>query len=103
MEHELTMKATGIARNAHERFPITFNVSDSGTSYFNGCKIEAEIENNGNKFTKRIDVRAFRELADELAVVQDGDLISIRGNYDMQKGKDDKYYPVLTVTEVLSV
>jgi hypothetical protein len=50
-----------------------------------------------------MDIRAFGDMADQLAHVQDGDEISVEASYDMQKSnKDDKYYPVATVTEIIS-
>lgn len=103
MEQGIEMIITGIAKDAHEKFPIKYDVSESGTSFFIGCRVEATVEINGNQITKRMDIRAFGQEADELAHVQDGDLISVKATYDMQKSqKDGKYYPIATVKEILS-
>lgn len=104
MTHELIMTATGIAKDTHEKFPIRYDVSENGNSFLIGCTVEAEIvTTTGNTITKRINIRAFGDQADSLAHIQSGDEISIKGSYDMQKSqRDNKYYPILTVTEVVS-
>jgi hypothetical protein len=104
MEHEMSMVITGVAKNAHENFPIRYDVSDSGGSFFIGCRVEVSVKlTNGSEITKRMDIRAFGDQADQLAHIQDGDEISVKASYDMQKSqKDSKYYPVATVTEIIS-
>lgn len=98
----MEMIIEGTARDAHERFPITYNVSQGGTPYFNGCRVEALIQTqSGQTITKRMDIRAFGDLADQLAHVTDGTPISVKGSYDMNKANDGKYYPVLTVSEII--
>jgi hypothetical protein len=102
MAHFINMTIKGIAKDAHEKFPIRYDVSESGSSFFVGCRVEAEVEINGNMITKRMDIRAFKEQADELAHIQDGDEVELLCSYDMQKSqKDGKYYPVATVLEVI--
>lgn len=98
------MVIEGIAKDSHANFPIRYDVSESGNSFFIGCTIEVEVPlNGGNNITKRMNIRAFGEVADSLAHIQDGDAIEIVGSYDMQKSqRDGKYYPIVTVTEVVS-
>lgn len=92
----------GIAKDAHEKFPIRFDYSEAGNAFFNGCRVEATIDiSNGRTITKRMDIRAFGEIAEALAHVQDGTPVHVKGSLDQNKGKDDKYYPVLTVTEIV--
>lgn len=104
MSHFIEMKIKGIAKDAHEKFPIRYDISDSGNSFFVGCRVEAEDTlDNGTKITRRMDIRAFGEQADSLAHIQSGDEIEIVCSYDMQKSnKDNKYYPIATVKEVVS-
>lgn len=98
------MDIIGTATDCHERFPITFAYSANGTAYFNGCRVEAKVDlSNGQSITKRMDVRAFGEVAEALAHVQAGIEIHVRGEFGQQKNeKDGKYYPVVTITEVIS-
>lgn len=104
MTQFIEMHIKGTAKDAHEKFPIRYDVSENGNSYFVGCRMEADVAVGNNKtVTKRMDIRAFGEYADALAHVQDGDEIEVKCTYDMQKStKDDKYYPVATVIEVIS-
>jgi len=104
MAYEMTMTISGIAKDTHEKYPIRYNVSDEGVSYFVGCTMEVPVEKDGKVlFTKRMNIRAFNEQADDLAHVTDGTEITIKGIYDTVKSnKDGKYYPVVTVTEVIN-
>jgi hypothetical protein len=103
MAYEMTMTISGIAKDTHEKFPIRYDVSEKGNSFFIGCTMEVPIETNGGGFTKRMNIRAFGEEADALAHIQEGDEITIKGSYDQQKSdKDGKWYPIVTVTEVIS-
>lgn len=104
MSHFINMNIKGIAKDAHEKFPIRYDVSENGQSFFIGCRVEAEIAlDNGKTITKRMDVRGFGDVADELAHVQDGDEVELVCSYDMQKSqKDGKYYPIATVLEVVN-
>lgn len=101
----LTMEAKGVAKDCHENFPIRFDYSETnGTAFFIGCRVHAEVElNNGQVIDKRMDIRAFGDVAEELASVTEGTEIHVKGDYGQTKGKDGKYYPILTVTEVLSL
>lgn len=97
----------GTAKDAHERYPITFDYSQNGTAYFNGCKIHIERDIAGNLITDKVDVRAFNEVAEELAAVTDGTPIHVKGDFGRVKGRGqsaaDRYYDVITITEVLSI
>ena|SRR5437764_11694373 len=101
---KMNMVIEGIAKDTHTNFPIRYDVSENGNSFFIGCTVEAEIQTgSGNTITKRMNIRAFGEKADALAHIQDGDAISIEASYDMQKSqKDGKYYPIATVIEVIN-
>lgn len=103
-EHYLRMEVKGVAKNIHEKFPITFNYGEaSGIAYFNGCRVEA-LEARGDKtFTNRMDVQAFGEVAEALVGVSEGSVIHAFGSYGQRKGKDDKYYPIVTLDEIISV
>lgn len=104
MAYEMTMTISGIAKDTHEKFPIRYDVSNSGISFFIGCTVEVPVEKDGKTlFTKRMNIRAFGDQADELAHVADSMEITVKGDYDTQKSdKDGKYYPILTVREVIS-
>jgi hypothetical protein len=104
MTQFMDLHIKGTAKDAHEKFPIRYDISEKGSSFFIGCRVEAEVTlDNGTTITKRMDIRAFAEVADQLAHIQDGDQIEVKASYDMQKSqKDGKYYPVATVTEVIS-
>jgi hypothetical protein len=100
----ITMELKGIAKDANEKFPIRFEYSATGTAFFIGCRVVAKKElNNGNTIEKKYDIRAFGEIAEELASVCDGTEIHVKADYDMNKGKDDKWYPIATVTEIISI
>jgi hypothetical protein len=99
----LRMEIKGVAKDAHERFPIKFDYGQSGIAYFTGCKAEATIEVGGGKtITNRMDIQAFGEVAEELAGVIDGTEIHVKGTYGQRKS-GDRWYPVVTVDEVISV
>jgi hypothetical protein len=104
MAYEMTMIISGIAKDTHEKFPIRYDVSENGNPFFIGCTMEVPVEKDGKLlFTKRMNIRAFGEQADELAHVSDGMEITIKGSFDQQKSdKDGKYYPIVTVAEVIS-
>jgi hypothetical protein len=101
---KMNMIIEGIAKDTHANFPIRYDVSENGNSFFIGCTVEADIATgSGNTITKRMNIRAFGEQADALAHIQDGDPISIEATYDMQKSqKDGKYYPIATVINVVN-
>lgn len=103
-EFFIDMNIKGIAKDAHEKFPIRYDVAETGNSFFVGCRVEAEAKlDSGAVITRRMDIRAFGEQADALAHIQDGDVIEVKCTYDMQKSnKDGKYYPIATVKEVIS-
>lgn len=104
MSQFLKMEIKGIAKDAHEKFPIKFDYSAGGVAYFNGCRVEAtEKLPNGQEITKRMDIQAFRDVAEELASVSDGSEIHVKGSFGQRKGKDDKYYDVVTVDEIISI
>lgn len=92
----------GVAKDAHEKFPIKFDYGQSGTAYFTGCKAEVTENINGTDITNRIDIQAFGNVAEELAGVMDGSEIHLFGKYGQRKSKD-KWFPVVTITEVVSV
>jgi hypothetical protein len=49
-----------------------------------------------------MDIRAFNEHAEALAHVSDGTEITVVGEYGLQKSeKDGRYYPIVTVDEVI--
>lgn len=103
MDQNLFMEIIGTAKDAHERYPIRFDYSESGSAYFNGCRVEANVKlSNGQTITKRMDVRAFGEIAEQLAHVSDGTEIHVKGEYGQQKGNDGVYRPIVTITEVIS-
>jgi hypothetical protein len=103
-EQFFKVEIKGVAKDAHERFPIKFDYGESGTAYFVGCKAEAVKTINGTNVTNRIDIQAFGNVAEELAGVMDGTDIHLFGEYGQKKNtKDGKYYPVVTITEVVSV
>ena len=101
---KMNMIIEGIAKDSHEKFPIRYDVAESGDSFFIGCTVEAEIETSGGKtITKRMNIRAFGEQADALAHIEDGYPIEVECTYDMQKSqKDGKYYPIATVINVIN-
>jgi hypothetical protein len=101
----MKMEVKGIAKDAHEKFPIKFDIGQSGVAYFTGCKVETtETTESGVTITKRIDVQAFREVAEELAGVYDGAEIYVKGDFVLRPDKDKKnWYPTLNITEVVSV
>lgn len=103
MDEFIKVILKGTARNANERFPIRFDYSEkSGEAFFIGCRVEAQGQgSNGGTFTNRMDVRAFGEVAEQLAHVIDGMSVHLEGTYGMNKGKDEKYYPIVTITEVI--
>lgn len=99
------MEAKGIARDAHQKFPIRFDFSEKdGSAFFIGCRIEAKEDIGGGKtIDKKMDIRAFGDVATELAHVTDGMEIHIKGSYGLQKStKDGNWYPILNVDEVVS-
>jgi hypothetical protein len=104
MEHKINMVIAGIAKDTHEKFPIRYDVSETGNPYFIGCTIEAKITTSkGSTFTKRMNIRAFGDQADELAHITEGSELEVLCSYDMQKSeRDGKYYPIGTVLEVIS-
>lgn len=101
-EEFITVELKGIARDAHKKFPITFDYGASGNAYLIGCKVHASKDVNGKTFENRIDIRAFGEVAEELAGLADGSAVHIKGEYGLNK-VNDAYYPIVTVTEVISV
>ncbi len=102
-EQFIRMEIKGVAKNIHERFPITFDYGQSGTAYFNGCNVEATETRGTTEITNRMNIQAFGSVAEELASVVEGAEIHVKGAYGQRKGKDEKWYPVLTVDEVISV
>ncbi len=103
MSQNLFMEIIGTAKDAHERYPIRFDYSEGGKAFFNGCRVEATVKlSNGQEIIKRMDVRAFGEIAESLAHIQDGADIHVKGEFGQQKGNDGKYYPIVTITEVIS-
>lgn len=104
MSQFIKVEIKGTAKDAHERFPIRFDVSANGLAYFNGCRVQTEKDINGNTITDRIDIRAFGDVAEQLAAVSDGVEIHVKGDYGKVKNKKDgKYYEIVTVTEVISI
>lgn len=102
-EQFIRMTIKGVAKNIHERFPITFDYGQSGTAYFNGCRVEATEQRGQAEITNRMDIQAFGSYAEELAAVSEGSVVHIEGSYGQRKGKDEKWYPVLTVDKVHSI
>lgn len=101
-EQFLRMEVKGIIKDSHANFPIKFDVSDSGTSYLIGAKVHATKKINGGKeIEQRMDIRAFGEVAEALAHLQDGDSVHLSGEYGLQKGKDDKWYSILTIDTII--
>jgi hypothetical protein len=104
MAEFINVELKGTAKDAHQNFPIRFDYSEKNNSAFLiGCKVEAEVEIGGGKtITKRMDIRAFGEVAEALAHIADGTPIHVKGSYDMQKStKGDQWFPVVTVLEVI--
>jgi len=105
MSHYQRMELKGVARDAHESFPIRFDYSDKNTAFFIGCKVESNIEYpNGDTFPRDMEIRAFGETAESLAHVQAGDEITVAGRYEMKKVEKDgktRYYPIVTVDTVI--
>ena len=103
-ENFIRMEIRGIAKDAHEKFPIKFDYAANGIAYFTGCNVQVTFQGeNGNSFTQKMDVQAFREVAEELASVSDGCLVHLKGSYGKKKAKDGKYYDVMTVDEIISI
>jgi hypothetical protein len=102
MAEFINMELKGTAVDAHQNFPIKFDYSENGNAYLIGCKVEAQIEtSNGGTITKRMDIRAFGEEAEALAHITNGHQIHVKASYDMQKSKNDQWFPVATVREVI--
>lgn len=102
MSEFITVELKGTAKDAHANFPIRFDYGESGTAFLIGCKIEAQISTqSGSTITKRLDVRAFGEVAEALAHIADGTPVHVKGSYDMQKSKQDQWFPVVTIQEVI--
>lgn len=101
-EQFILMELKGIAKDAHERFPIKFDYGQSGVAYFTGCKVEATINVGGKDITNRMDVQAFGDVAEELAGVSDGLEVHVKGTYGQRKS-GERWYPVVTIQEVISV
>jgi hypothetical protein len=89
--------------DAHEKFPIRFDYSENGKAFLIGARFVAEIPTNNNStIRKEINLRAFEEVAEQLAHVTSGAELEVMGSYDMQKSeKDGKWYPIVTVREVI--
>lgn len=102
MENFYNVEIKGTARDAHERYPITFNVSGNGTPFFNGCDIHVVRKVGTTEITDRVSIRAFGEVAEELAGVSDGAVIHIKGEFGRQK-RGEKYYDIITVREVVDI
>ena len=103
MSQFFRLEVKGIAKDAHEKFPIKFDYGQSGGAYLVGCRLTANEDiGNGKTVEKRIDMRAFGEVAESLAHLQDGMEIHVKGSYGLQQSqKDQKWYPILTVDEVI--
>jgi hypothetical protein len=96
------MELKGTVKDAHENFPIRFDVSDNGNSFLIGARMHMTKKVGNNEVEQRMDIRAFGEVAESLAHIQDGDHIHVKGDYGLQKSnKDGKWYPIVTVTEVV--
>jgi hypothetical protein len=104
MSQYMQMVIKGIAQDAHPNFPIKFDYGQSGTAFLVGCRVVANVPTSGGKtIEKRMDIRAFGDVAEQLAHLSDGMEIEIKGTYDMQQNKkDNKWYPIVTVDEVIS-
>jgi hypothetical protein len=102
MSQFMRMEIKGVAKDAHERYPITFAYGQSGTAYFNGCRVESSFKSGDKTVTNRMDIQAFGDVAEELAAVSDGAEIHVKGNYGKRKS-GDKWYDVVTVDEVISI
>jgi hypothetical protein len=102
MSEFITVELKGTAKDAHANFPIRFDYAESGTAFLIGCKIEAVVDIGNNKtITKRLDIRAFGEVAEALAHIADVTPVHVKGSYDMQKSKQDQWFPVITISEVV--
>lgn len=102
-EQFIRMIIKGEAKNIHERFPITFDYGQSGTAYFNGCRVESTEQRGQVEITNRMDVQAFGAVAEELASVVEGSIVHLEGSYGQRKGRDEKWYPVVTIDKVISI
>lgn len=92
----------GTIRDCHEKFPIKFAYSEKGTAYLIGCRVHVLVSlGNGKDIERRIEVRAFGEVAEELAHVADGSEVHVFGTYEEKQGKDEKWYPVVTIDEIV--
>jgi hypothetical protein len=101
MADMFNLELKGTVHDSHEKFPIRFDFSEKNTAYLIGARFVAKKEVNGNTIENRIDIRAFGEQAEALAHIQDGSDIHVIAEYGMQKGKDDKWYAIATVIEVI--
>lgn len=102
MTQHFNLDLKGTVQDTHEKFPIRFDISDKGTPFLIGAKFVAKKAiGDGKEIENRIDLRAFGEQAEALAHLQDGSPIHVTAEYGMQKGKDDKWYPIATVIEVI--
>lgn len=99
----IKMELKGIAKNISDKFGIKFAYSPSGTAYFNGCRLVANVAVGSKTVEQRFDIRAFGDAAETLAAVTEGDEIHVYADYGMQKGRDEKWYPIATITEVISI
>jgi hypothetical protein len=99
----MRLEVKGIAKDAHERYPIKFDYSENGNAYFQGCRVHAtEDIGNGKTIPKRIDVKAFGEIAEQLAHLADGMEVHLKGSFQKQKSdRDGVWYDLLVVEEVI--
>jgi hypothetical protein len=95
------LELVGTVHDAHANFPIRFDFSENGTAFLIGAKFVAKKKVGNKEIENRIDLRAFGEEAEALAHLQDGAKVHVIAEYGMSKGKDDKWYPVATVTQVI--
>jgi hypothetical protein len=103
-EQFFRMELKGVAKDAHQRFPINFAYGQSGVAYFNGCKVEATIERGGKTITNRMDVQAFGPVAEELACVVDGTEVHVKGEFGKRKSTNSNdWYDVVTIDEIISI
>lgn len=97
------LELKGIVRDANEKFQIRYDISDGGTPFLIGARLWATKElENGKEIDRNIDLKAFGDVANELAHIQDGDYIHVKGELGLQKSKNsDRYFNVCFIDEVI--
>lgn len=107
MSHFQREHLRGVVADAHENFKLRFDYSQNGVAFLIGVKIVSTIElPNGKTTTREADIRAFGDMAEQLAHIQVGDEIEIKGAKDFRvvedkNGGKNRYFPIVTVDEIV--